>query len=51
MTGEVAADDAQGAGKGDPVRIASLVPCGLVHQVPLSPSGLDESFDLGFCGG
>ena len=34
LVGDVAADDAQGAGEGDPVGVAVRLVCGVVHQVP-----------------
>lgn len=48
LPGDVAADDAQGAGEGEPVRIVPGIERGLVHQVPQRVVDQQEREDLLF---
>lgn len=51
LVGDVAADDAQGAGEGDPVGVAVFLLCGLVHQVLQGVVDQEETEDLLFDAG
>jgi hypothetical protein len=48
LVGDVAADDSQGAGEGDPVGIMVRLLCGLVHQVPQGVVHQEKGEDLLF---
>lgn len=46
LGGDLAADNAHGAGEGAPVRIVSLLSCGFVHEVPHGMVNEEEREDL-----